>query len=56
MKLFDSKIKKFLTFSQKEPFLIFLGMKPWTFQLKLEKIKKQSTTGKFIIFRKNGTL
>ena len=46
MKLSDSKIKKILTFSQKEPFLIFLGMEPWTFQLKLEKIKKTIHHGK----------
>ena len=37
MELFDSKIKKFLIFSQKKAFLIFPEMEPCTFQPKLEK-------------------
>ena len=50
MELSNSKIKKFLIFSQKKSFLIFPEMEPCTFQLKLEKIKK-STPRKFLKFQ-----
>ena len=40
MELCDSKIKKFLIFSEKKAFLIFLDMEPCTSQAKLEKITK----------------
>ena len=37
MELSDSKIKKYLIFSQKKAFLIFPEMEPCTFQPKLKK-------------------
>ena len=42
MNFSSSNIKKFLIFSQKKTFLIFLEMESCTFQLKLEKIKKST--------------
>ena len=37
MELSESKIKKFLIFSQKKAFLIYPGIEPCSFQPKLEK-------------------
>ena len=37
MELSDSKIKKFLIFSQKKALLIFLEIEPCSFQPKIEK-------------------
>ena len=59
MELCDSKIEKFLTFSQKKAFLIFWEMELFkktsyilrngTFQA--QKIKKKNAVKKFLIFR-----
>ena len=52
MELSDSKIKKFLTFSQKKAFLIFLEMEPSTFSAQARKNKKINPDKKFLYFRK----
>ena len=52
MELFNSKIKKFLIFSQNKAFLIIPEIEPCTFQSKLEKIKKNSLREIFLYFRK----
>ena len=50
MELSGSKIKKFLVFSQKKAFLIFLEIEPCTFQPKLEKISYTLILKKFLTF------
>ena len=52
MELSDSKIKLFRTLSKKKAFLIFPEMEPYTFKLKLEKLKKYPPLENSLYFRK----
>ena len=52
MELSDSKIKLFRTLSKKKPFRIFPEMEHYTFNLKLEKLKKYPHLENSLYFRK----